>query len=82
MGMGIWSWCGLGSGVVIGMGHAPLLWCWCGSMGGWVYGMIWYEYAKRISNAKGFSLVNELRIIKKVNLLKFSTSWGVLGDNI
>jgi hypothetical protein len=39
-------------------------------------------FAKGISNAKGFSLVNELRIIKKVNLLKFSTSRGVLGDYI
>jgi len=32
--------------------------------------------AKVISNAKVFSLVNELRIIKKSNLLKFKLSWG------
>jgi len=30
--------------------------------------------ANEFSNAKVFSLVNELRIIKKVNLLKISTS--------
>jgi hypothetical protein len=30
--------------------------------------------ANGFSNAKLFSLVNELRIIKKVNLLKISTS--------
>jgi hypothetical protein len=47
---------------------------------GWGYGI--GVYAKRISNAKGFSLVNELRIIKKVNLLKFSTSRGILGHII
>ena len=35
--------------------------------------------AKVISNAKVFSLVNELRIIKKVNLLKISTSRDALG---
>jgi hypothetical protein len=41
---------------------------WVGYMG--VLGL----FANGFSNAKGFSLVNELRIIKKVNLLKFSTS--------
>jgi hypothetical protein len=36
-------------------------------------GMV-YMIANGFSNAKVFSLVNELRIIKKVNLLKISTS--------
>ena len=38
--------------------------------------------ANGFSNANVFSLVNELRIIKKVNLLKFSVSWGILTHNI
>jgi hypothetical protein len=56
--------------------------CFGVGVGLWVWGyigMIWYEYAKRISNTKGFSLVNELRIVKKVNLLKFSTSRVLVG---
>jgi hypothetical protein len=32
--------------------------------------------ANEFSNAKVFSLVNELRIIKKSNLLKFKLFWG------
>jgi hypothetical protein len=35
-----------------------------------------YAFAKIIGIAKGFSLVNELCMIKKCNLLKFKLSWG------
>jgi hypothetical protein len=38
--------------------------------------------ANEFSNAKVFSLVNELRIIKKVNLLKFKLSRGHWGYDI
>jgi hypothetical protein len=38
--------------------------------------------AKVISIAKGFSLVNKLRIIKKSNLLKFKLSHGHWGYDI
>jgi hypothetical protein len=78
---------GLGGGVGVGwVMHFSMLY----GMGIWVYrygiggygcslvalvSMICMN-ANGFSNAKVFSLVNELRIIKKSNLLKFKLFWG------
>jgi len=46
------------------------------------FGSLVCMIANGFSNAKVFSLVNQLRIIKKVNLLKFKLSRGHWGYDI
>jgi len=84
-GYGLWSWSWYWWWRGCGLGHALFYAVWYGYIDR-VYrgigcslvalvGMV-CMIANRFSNAKVFSLVNELRIIKKSNLLKFKLFWG------
>jgi hypothetical protein len=90
MGNGLWVLAmGLALVVVMqvvdgsGMGHGWYGGSWfmhlgfIGMCGVWIMGIGRGRIAKGISNAKGISCVNQLHIIKKVNLLKISTSPGL-----